>query len=38
MIDQEILYFLRDWLGSHILGTDRSLAKALRDAGATSAA
>lgn len=37
-IDDEVLHFLRDWLAGHILGTDRHLAKALRDAGATSAA
>ncbi|MCA0436872.1 MAG: bacteriohemerythrin [Austwickia sp.] len=37
-IDEEVLYFLRDWLAKHILGTDRSLARKLLDAGATSAA
>lgn len=37
-LDEELLLFLRDWLVTHILGTDRGLAKALRDAGATSAA
>ena len=37
-LDEEVLGFLRDWLRSHILGTDRHLAKSLRDAGATSAA
>lgn len=37
-LDADVLAFLRDWLRSHILGTDRGFARALIDAGAHSAA